>query len=101
MKKNNDFDFENNKIYVWFGEKIDENKKAKESLFTQKTVFVADAYTVKDREAFLQDMFRANAIPTTTQSLIFELLRDSSSGKFKPCLKVIKTAPEWKEQVRL
>jgi len=33
VKKEN-FDFDSSKIYVWFGEKIDENDKAKESLFT-------------------------------------------------------------------
>lgn len=57
---------------------------------------MVDSYTVKDREAFLDDMLKANALPTTIQSLIFELIGDSSSKKFKSCLKVIKEAPEWK-----
>jgi len=90
-------DFEMEKTYVWFGEKIDESEMAKESLFTQKSAFVADAYTVKDREEFLEDLIKAGAIPTTTQSLIFELLGDSSKKEFKACLEVIKAAPEWVE----
>lgn len=96
--KKGSFELDSSKIHVWFGDKIDEHYKARESLFTQKSVFVVDSYTAKDREAFLEDIFKANALPTTLQSLIFELLKDSSSKKFKACLKVIKEAPEWNGQ---